>query len=309
MGISIDFGKLKSRIWAAIPRPIRYPIQLAVDAGARWVEASAPQLSASIAFYTMFALAPLLVITIAVAGAVFGPEAARGQIVGEIEGLVGPLAARAIEAMIKSAWQEPGGLRAALIGTGTLLLGASGAFVELRRTLNLIGKVQPPESTIGTFLRVRLTAFALLLGCGFLAIASLLLSAVLAAFSNYMSAHYAGLGVLATLIDIAVSMAVLSVAFAALVRWLPDTPPTRKGVWISAIATAVLFTIGKSLIGFYLGRSSVASSYGAAGSFVVLMLWINYSAQILLYGAALGRISDEYDQHAREQAPEVRSAT
>jgi membrane protein len=246
-------------------------------------------------------VAPLLVVTIAVAGAVFGPEAARGQVVGQIEGLVGPLAAQAIEAMIEAAWREPGGLLAALIGIATLFIGASGAFVELHRALNLIGRVTPPPSAVGAFVRARLIAFALLLGCGFLAIASLLVSAALSAFTAFVSGRYAALGLLAILFDHVVSLGVLSVAFAALIRWLPDTPPTRKGVWVSAIASAVLFTIGKSLIGLYLGRSSVASSYGAAGSFVVLMLWINYSAQILLYGAALGRVSDEHDQRAADR--------
>jgi membrane protein len=239
--------------------------------------------------------APTLV-TIAVIGAVFGPDAARGRIIGEINGLVGPVAAQAIESMLESAWREPGGLQAAVIGTATSLVGAMGAFVELRGTLNAIGNVAPSPSAIGAFLRVRLTAFALMLGCGFLAIASLLVSSALAALTSFLTSRYAALGVLATALDFVVSARVLSAAFAALIRWLPDQPPTRKGVWISAIASAILFTVGKTLIGFHLGCSAIASSYGAAGSFVVLMLWVNYSAQILLYGAALGRISDEYDK-------------
>jgi membrane protein len=305
---SLDFDALKGRFWHAVPRPLRWPLHIAVDAGERWSAASGAQLSASIAFYTMFALAPLLVITIAVAGVVFGPEAARGQIVGEISHLVGPVAAQAIEGMIASAWRNPGGLRAALIGTVTLLIGASGAFLELRRALNAIGRVAPPKaSAVGTFLRIRLTAFALLLGCGFLAIASLLLSAALVAFTNFLTARYAALTVLVTVVDLTVSAGLLTAAFAALIRWLPDVPPSRKGIWISAAASAVLFTFGKSLISLYLGRSSVASSYGAAGSFVVLLLWINYSAQILLYGAALGRVSDEYDR-TRSRARKRRQA-
>lgn len=254
-----------------------------------------PQLGASIAFYTMFSLAPLLVVMIAIAGAIFGPDAARGQIVGQIGGLVGPVAAKVIETMIESAWREPEGLRAALIAMATVIVGATGVFSELSRTLNLIGKVTPRPSALGTFVRVRLTAFALLLGFGFLSIASLLVSAALAGFTSYLTSRYAALGVIATVFDLTISISVLSLAFAALTRWLPDRPPTRKGVWISAIASAILFTLGKSLIGLYLGRTSVASSFGAAGSFVVLMLWVYYSSQIMLYGAALGRVSDEYD--------------
>jgi membrane protein len=264
-----------------------------VAAGRRWSDANAPQLGASIAFYTMFALAPLLVITIAIAGLVFGPEAARGQIVGEIQGLVGTDAAKAIEAMIAAAWRRPGGLQAALLGIVTLLVGATGVFAELRRALNAIALIEPRKSVIGAFLRVRLTAFALLLGLGFLAIASLVLSAAVAALTARLSARYEFAAVLANLLDLTLSVTVLSVAFAALLRWLPDRPPSRRGVWLSAIATAVLFSIGKLLIGLYLGRASVASSYGAAGSFVVLMLWVYYSAQIMLFGAALGRVDDE----------------
>lgn len=263
-----------------------------------------PQLGASIAFYTMFSLAPLLVVMIAVAGAIFGPDAARGQIVSEIEGLVGPVAAKVIETMIESAWREPEGLRAALIAMATVLIGATGVFSELSRTLNLIGKVTPEPSALGAFLRVRLTAFALLLGFGFLSIASLLLSAALAGFTNYLTSRYAALGVIATVFDLTVSITVLSLVFAALTRWLPAKPPTRKGVWISAITSAILFTVGKTLIGLYLGRTSVASSFGAAGSFVVLMLWVYYSSQIMLYGAALGRVSDEYDSEHKAAAPE-----
>jgi membrane protein len=292
--VHIDWKKIKDDVWRALPRPLRATLAIVIEAGERWNDVSGPQLGASIAFYTMFALAPLLVVAIAIVGAIFGADAARGQIVGEIDGLVGPVAAKAIEAMIEAAWREPGSLRAAILGVVTLLIGATGVFAELRRTLNLIGRVVPRRSVIGAILRVRLTAFALLLGFGFLSIASLLVSALLAGFGKFLVALSPWLAAVAALVDLSVSVGVLSVGFAALVRWLPDEPPTRRGVWISAISTAVLFTIGKSLIGFYLGRASVASSYGAAGSFVVLMLWVYYSSQILLYGAALGRICDEH---------------
>jgi membrane protein len=300
----LDFERFQRRAWNAVPHWVRLPLHLIIDAGVRWIDVSGPRLGASIAFYTMFALAPLLVVTIAVVGAVFGADAARGQIIGEINGLVGPVAAQAIESMVESAWREPGGLPAAVVGTATLLVGAMGAFVELRGTLNVIGNVAPSPSAIGAFLRVRLTAFALMLGCGFLAIASLLVSSALAALTSFLTSRYTALGVLATVLDFVVSATVLTAAFAALIRWLPDQPPSRKAVWISAVASAILFTVGKTLIGFYLGRAAIASSYGAAGSFVVLMLWVNYSAQILLYGAALGRISDEYDKRrSSENSP------
>jgi membrane protein len=304
----MDMDAWQRRWWRRIPWALREPLHVLVAGAQRWIDVSGPALGASIAFYTVFALAPLLLITIAIAGAVFGAEAARGQIVSQIEGLVGPVAAQAIEAMIETAWREPGGATAAAVGVITLLVGASGAFVELRRTLNLIGHITPEPSAISAFVRARLTAFALLLGCGFLAIASLVLSAALAGFTAFLSARFAGLKLMAVLFDLGVSIAVLSVAFAALVHWLPDRPPSRSGVWISALSSAVLFSLGKYLIGLYLGRSSVASSYGAAGSFVVLMLWIYYSSQILLFGAAIGRASDERRAERRHQALSPRGA-
>jgi membrane protein len=264
-----------------------------IDAASRWLRDGGPQLGASIAFYTMFAVAPLLVVTIAIAGAVFGADAARGQIVQQIEGVVGPLAARAIEAMIESAWTHRDGGWAAALGVVTLVAGASGVFSELRRALNTLGHVAPAPSLLGSFVRARLIGFALLLGVGFLAVASLLLSALLAAVGAYLGSRLPGLAGGLALLDVVVSTSVLMLAFAALLRWLPDLPPSRRAVWSGAACSAVLFAVGKHLIGLYLARASVASSYGAAGSFVVVMLWVYYSSQILLFGAALAAAIDE----------------
>ena len=284
----MDVDRWLERAQPRLPRPLRYPVLLTWHAAQRWIDGSGPQLGASIAFYTMFALAPWLVLTIAVAGLVFGAEAARGQIVGQIQGLIGPEAARAIEAMIAAAWKERASLIATLIGAATLLLGASGVFAELRRAINAIAGIAPQANPVNAYVRVRVTAFAMLLGFGFLAVASLLLSALIAGFAGYAGHRWPALTVLATLADWIVSGALLAVAFGALLRWLPDRPPRHRGLMISAVVSAVLFTLGKSLIGLYLGRASIASSYGAAGSFVVVMLWVYYSSQIMLFGAACG---------------------
>lgn len=282
------------RIWGWLPQVLRQPLQILVKAVGRWSEDRGPQLGAAIAFYTMFAVAPLLVVAIAIAGAVFGEDAARGQIVGEIQGLVGPAAAKSIEAMIESAWRHPNGLWASLLGVGTLLVGATGVFAELRRALNAIAHVEPrATSALSTFVRARLIGFALVLGFGFLAIVSLLLSAVLAAVGSYLSVRYPTVSELMGLVDVAVSTTVLAAAFAALLRWLPERRPSRLAVWVGALSSAVMFSVGKHLIGLYLVHASVASSYGAAGSFVVVMLWVYYSAQILLLGGALGAVVDE----------------
>lgn len=292
------------RALAWTPGPLRYPAELTWHALQRWLDGSGPQLGASIAFYTMFALAPWLVLTIAVAGFVFGPDAARGEIVGEIEGLIGTQPAQAVEAMIASAWHDRGGILATVLGTATLLIGASGVFAELRRAINAIAGTRPSAHALNAFVRVRVTAFALLLGFGFLAIASLLLSAVIAGVSRYAGDRWPALAVLITLIDWLVSGAVLAVAFYTLLRWMPDRPPGRRGLLVAAVVSAALFTLGKHLIGLYLGRASVASSYGAAGSFVVVMLWVYYSAQIMLFGAACG-YADEVlrGRHARPAVP------
>ncbi|MDI1258328.1 YihY/virulence factor BrkB family protein [Aquabacterium sp.] len=283
-----------------MPPMLRQPLQILVKAVIRWSDDRGPQLGAAIAFYTMFAVAPLLVVAIAIAGAVFGEDAARGQIVGEIEGLVGQAAAKSIEAMIESAWRHPNGLWASLLGVATLLVGATGVFAELRRALNAIARVVPaPSSALSTFVRARLIGFALVLGFGFLAIVSLLLSAVLAALSTYMATRYPTMAELMGLVDVAVSTCVLVMAFAALLRWLPERKPSRLAVWVGAISSAVMFSVGKHLIGLYLVHASVASSYGAAGSFVVVMLWVYYSAQILLLGGALGAVVDEHYPLAR----------
>lgn len=293
----MDRSPLPPWLWRGLPPWWREPLSLVARAVVRWSDDRGPQLGAAIAFYTMFAVAPLLVVAIAIASAVFGEQAARGQIVSQIAGVVGLEAARSIEVMIESAWRHPNGLWASILGVATLLVGATGVFAELRRALNAIAHVPPPTaSALSAFVRARLMGFALVLGFGFLAIVTLLLSAVLAALGAYLSRHFAVLAELLGLADVLVSTGVLTVAFAALLRWLPDRPPTRRGMWVGALSSAVLFSVGKHLIGLYLVHASVASSYGAAGSFVVLMLWVYYSAQILLLGGALGAVVDEQQQ-------------
>lgn len=287
-------AQVPASLWRLLPRAARPHVLLFASALARWLNEGGPQLGASIAFYTMFAMAPLLIIAIAVAGAVFGLEAARGQIVGEIRGLIGTEAAKAIEALIESAWRHPDGLRAGIAGGVTLLVGATGVFTELRRALNAMGHAQPHPSALGAFVRARLTGLALVLGFGFLAIASLLLSAGLNAFSGILARGH--LSLLLNVLDLVVSITVLTAAFASLLRWLPDRAPGWPAVWVGAVSCSLLFSSGKYLISLYLAQVSAASSYGAAGSFVVIMLWVYYSAQILLFGGALTASWDERGQ-------------
>ncbi|WP_119154877.1 YihY/virulence factor BrkB family protein [Caldimonas tepidiphila] len=296
---------LEERLWRFVPASLRPPAQLTARALTRWVSEGGPLYGAAIAFYTMFALAPLLVLAIWVTGAVFGAEAARGQIVGRIESLVGSTAAQSIQSMIESAWREPVGNFAGLLALLTLLVGASGVFAQLQRALNAMARVRPSESPLGGFLRTRLVAFALVLGFGLLAMTLLLASTAVAALGAWLSSRVpvAGLPALLALADVGLSTAAIAVGFAALMRWLPERPASRHAVWVGAIVGALLFSVGKHLIGLYLARASVASSYGAAGSFVVAMMWMYYSAQILLFGASLGHALDERQGLAPGGAP------
>jgi membrane protein len=300
----VALSDIGPNIWRRLLSSRWKPVRLLAQALSCWLDHGAPQLGASVAFYTMFAVAPLLVVVIAIAGAVFGADAARGRIVEEIQGLVGTDAAHSIQAMVESAWLHPHGLLAAVLGVIALLLGASGVFSALRNSLNKIGRVAPNPSLFGTLVRARIVAFALVLGFGFLAIASLMLSAALAALGAYLTDRYPGLAELFALLDIVVSTLVLVVAFAALLRWLPDAPPSPRAAWTGAACSALLFSIGKHLIGLYLARASFASSYGAAGSFVMVMLWVYYSAQILLFGAALAATIDA--RHGGDTSPKAR---
>lgn len=287
---------LEERLWRLLPAAAHPSVRLVLRAAQQWVARGGPQYGAAIAFYTMFALAPLLVLAIWLVGLVFGVEAARGQLVARIESMVGPVAAQGIEALIESAWRQPGGSVAGLLALATLLVGASSVFAQLRRALNAMGQGPGEEgatSAVGAFLRGRLVAFALVLGFGGLSLALLILSAALAALGAWLPARLPGLPALLALSDLLVSTGIMTLGFAALLRWLPDLPASRHAVWVGAFASALLFAIGKSLIGLYLGRASIASTYGAAGSFVVVMMWMYYSAQILLFGASLGRAIDE----------------
>jgi membrane protein len=291
------------RAFERLPAPVRRWSLLLWRATRLWTSQDGTELGAAIAFYSMFALAPLLVIAIAIAGAVFGPDAARGQIVGQIGGLVGDDAARGIEAMIASAWRSDRTGTAALLGVGALLLAASGVFTELRKALNRIGRVPPSKAVLGAYLRARLMAFALVLGIGFLIVASLLLSAALSAVVGWLSARLPGVAVLLTLLDLVLSLGVLSVAFWAFLRWLPERAPGSRAAWAGAIVSALLFAVGKHLIGLYLGRVSTTNSFGAAGSLVVVMSWVFYSSQILLFGAAVAYAMEGV--RAEHRAPDL----
>ena len=264
---------------------MRATLALLKEAFAGWNRDNAPRLGAALSYYTLFSLAPLLVISIAVAGLAFGEEAAEGRIVAELSGLIGRQGASALQGMVENSRQLKTGLVAGGIAIVTLLLGATGVFVELKGALNDIWNVQPkPSNGVWDFVRGRLVSLAMVMAVGFLLIVSLLASAALAAMQQFAAGWLPGWDNLLWLLNTAVSLAVITLLFALIFKYLPDARIDWKDVWFGAVTTSLLFTVGKTLIGLYLGRSSVGSVYGAAGSVVVIVVWVYYAAQIF-FGA------------------------
>jgi membrane protein len=259
-------------------------------AAIKWNADDCLTLGAALAYYTVFSLAPVLVIVIAVAGAVFGPEAAQGEIVGQIRGLVGEEAATAIQSLIESASRQGAGPRAALIGLLVLLFGSTSAFSQLQSALNTIWEV-PPQARAGPWamVRSRLLSFAAVLGTGFLLSVSLVLSAAVAAFGRFGWGWVPGIGRVLALADFVGSLIVHTLLFAMIFKLLPDAAVRWRDVWLGAAVTAGLFSIGKLVIGLYLGTSEVGAAYGAAGWVILVLAWVYYSAQIVLFGAEFTR--------------------
>jgi membrane protein len=254
----------------------------------QWMEDKCPKLGAALSFYTIFSLSPLLVIAISVAGFIFGENAARGEIVYQIKDLVGQEGAEVVQTALRNTQYSDEGIIAVIISAVTLIVGSTVVFVELQESLNMIWKVKakPGRSFIKGFLVDRFQSFAMVVGTGFLLLVSLIISALLAGLNKYLSTTFFDIPFyIFDLIDIVVSLGVIFILFMAIFKVLPDLDIKWKDVWLGALVTALLFVFGKYLIGLYLGNSSLSSTYGAAGSLVVLLLWIYYSAQILFLGA------------------------
>ena len=247
-------------------------------------------MGAALAYYALFSMAPLLVLIVAVAGLVLGPAAARGEVVTRMEGLVGSDAAHMVEGMIARASSPASGLLATFVSLVTILLGASGVFGQLQASLNRIWNVPPASRGFRGMLRQRMASLGIIVGIGVLMVASLALTAALAAVQEVLGQYLPVIGPLLPSLNFGLSLLVMSALFAMIYKVLPDVPMSWGDVWIGAFATALLFTAGKTLIGLYLGRAGTASVYGAAGSLVVLLLWVYYSAQILFVGAELTEV-------------------
>jgi len=265
---------------------------LARQTALEWWRDDAPRLGAALAYYTVFSIAPVLVISVALAGFFFGEEAARGHVVDQLRGLMGADGASVVQSAIERASLRGGaGLGATALSVLTLLLGASGAFGQLQYALNRIWNVE--GKTGGGVLRAareRFLSFSMVLLIGFLLLVSLVVSALLAMLDEFVSGRMEWLQPMLALVNLVVSLGVVTVLFAMMFKTLPDADVRWSDVWIGATVTALLFVVGKAAIGLYLGNSSVASVYGAAGSLVVVLLWVYYSAQILFLGAEFTQV-------------------
>jgi membrane protein len=252
-----------------------------------WKDDYAPSMGAALSYYTVFSLAPILLIVIAVAGLVFGQDAARGALFEQIAGLMGADAARAIEEMLAGVNKPAQGIGATVVGVVLLLVGATTVFAELQDALDRIWRAPQREATSGLWglLRTRLLSFGMVLGIGFLLMVSLVASTAVAALGKWWGPLFGSWEVVAQALTFVFGFAVTTVGFALIYKLMPRVKVQWRDVWVGAIVTAVLFSLGRFLIGLYIGKSSVASGFGAAGSLVVVFVWVYYSAQIFLLGA------------------------
>lgn len=265
---------------------------VAKDAASEWSDDSAPRMGAALSYYTVFALAPVLLLAISVAGLVFGNDAAQGQIVGELRGMFGDDTAKMVQDMLAKSAAISAGVVGTVVGVVTLIIGATAVMIELESALDAVFKVKPKSGRgVKGAIKDRVLSLGLVLSLGFLLLVSLVASAVLTAVGGLLeNVAFPGAAVVGQIFANAVSLGVITAFFALIYKYLPDIKIAWRDVWIGALLTSVLFHIGKIAIGIYLGRASVGSTFGAAGSLAVLMVWIYYTAQIVLYGAEVTRL-------------------
>ncbi|MBV9203168.1 MAG: YihY/virulence factor BrkB family protein [Alphaproteobacteria bacterium] len=265
-------------------------VSLCTKAVYAWLEDRAPTMGAAIAYYAVFSLAPILIIVIAVAGVAFGRQAAEGALFGELADLVGAESAVAVQAILRSASGTASGIFATALGIGTLIIAATAVLSELQSALNLIWKA-PPSRGLGVWhlLRTRLVSLSVILVIGFLLLVSLVVSTALAALSGYLDWILPGLATILHIVHLTLSFGFTTVLFAMIFKILPDKAVEWGEVWLGAAVASLLFTVGKYLISLYIGSSNIASTYGAAGALIIILVWVYYSVQILLLGAEFAK--------------------
>ncbi len=279
----------RSRFGGIVPfaREMRSVISCSVS---EWFEHRASSKGAALAFYTLFSIAPILILVIAIAGFFYGPEAARGELLAQLRGLLGPQGAEAVQLVLAGASNREEGRFATLVATALLLFGATSVFAELKGSLDEIWQVPPlKQGGVWDTLRTRLLSFGLVLVLAFLLMVSLVISAALAVIEHYLNGIWRDAIYLLSLLSATLSFAVIAALFAVIYKMLPRVRLSWRDVVIGALGTAALFTLGKYAIGVYIGNSGVANSFGAAGSMIALLLWVYYSAQIFFLGAEFAR--------------------
>jgi membrane protein len=264
-------------------------LPLLKESFASWMAHKGPQMGAALAYYTAFSLAPLVVLVVGVVGLIVDQDAAKAEFVAQISALMGKDGGTTVETILAHSARQEAGFWAAFIGFVVLLIGASGVFAELQDSLNTIWEAPPQQRRWLALIRERLLSFAMVFALGFLVLVSLLLSAGIAALGAYMKSRMPGFDAILESANSLVSLVVVTLLFAGLFRFLPDVRVAWRDVWTGAAMTAVLFILGKFLLGFYIGRSAFASAYGAAGSLIIVLVWVFYSAQIFFFGAEFTR--------------------
>jgi membrane protein len=275
-----------------------------------WNKHDAPRLGAALAFYTILSLSPLLILVVALAGFLFSRSTAQAHILSQVQGMIGTEGGKAVESMLANAQKPATGILGSIIGLLSLLFGASGVFTELRSALNVIWDVKP-EQTAGAvaLLRERFFSFGMVLSIGFLLLVSLVVSTVLAAIGKFFGALLPISSLVLTTLNFLLSYFGVAVLFALIFRFVPEARVRWRHVWLGALVTAMFFTIGKTLIGLYLGKSSIGSSYGAAGSVIVVIVWVYYSAQIFFFGAEFTHAYAEHLLPATEASGTISRST
>ena len=273
----------KMKIAAALP--------LLKETYQQWSKHRSERLAAALAYYTLFSMAPLLLIVIAVAGLFLGADAAHGQVTGQLNALVGHKAAVQIDKMVAAANAPKSGIIATVFGIVMLVLGASGVVLQLQDALNEIWDVNPQRKAgLWNMIRERLLSFSMILGLGFLLLVSLVVSAALSALNTYTASLLPGLAFLLQALNVVVDLGILTMLFATIFKYLPETKVRWNDVWVGSALTAVLFVLGQFAITLYLGKMNAGSPYGDAGSIVIVLLWVYYSAQLVLFGAEFTRV-------------------
>jgi membrane protein len=278
---------------------------LVIETIKEWQEDGAARLAAALSYYTTFSLAPLLVVVIAIAGMIGGRDAAQSLVMDQVEDLTGVEGREFVVSMIDNASSSSAGVVASIIGTVTLLIAALGTFNELQKALNRIWDVEPKPiegwgNRVKDFIFKRLLSFSLLLGIGFLLLVALVVSAGLSAINEYLSTIPLLSNLVLQILNLLISLGLITLLFALIFKFIPDIEISWRSVWLGAFITAVLFTVGKQLIGLYLGRSDIGNTFGAAGSLALIMIWVYYSSQILFLGAEFTQVfAKRYGNQAR----------